>query len=125
MEASFKRIGLFAVIAILGLSFSSGCRKKADTIAIIKVRDAANQPVVGAQVVLMGESTTGEQYRVVVYDTILSNTSGEAKFIFNDIYQLGQAGVAVLNVEAFKDGAMGEGLIKVEEETTSEEIVYL
>lgn len=125
MDATFKRISLFALLAILGLGFSSGCRKKADTIAIIKVRDAANQPVVGAQVVLLGESTTGEQYRVVVYDTILSNTSGEAKFIFNDIYQLGQAGVAVLNVEAYKDGAVGDGLIKVEEETTSEEIVYL
>lgn len=125
MDATFKRIVLFAAIAVLGLSFSSGCRKKADTIAVIKVRDAANQPVVGAQVVLYGESTTGEQYRVDVFDTVLSNTSGEAKFIFNDVYQLGQAGVAVLNVEAYKDGAVGDGLIKVEEETTSEEIVYL
>lgn len=125
MNTTLKKTALFAFIAILGISLSSGCRKKADTIAIITVLDVANQPVSGCQVVLYGQSTINQPANVVLYDTTDTNTSGEAKFNFNDVYQLGQAGVAVLNIEAYKDGAEGEGLIKVEQETTSEETVYI
>ena len=52
MNTTLKRTIVFAVLAILGVGFSStGCRKKKDTIAITYVRDAANQLVSGAQVV--------------------------------------------------------------------------
>ncbi len=34
-------------------------------------------------------------------------------------------GVAVLNIEASKDGAVGQGIIKVEQETISEETVFI
>lgn len=125
MKTTVKRTLLFTFIALIGIGFSSGCRKKADTIAIIYVRDVANQFVVGAQVVLYGQSTTGQAANVTLYDTTTTNTSGEAIFNFNDVYQLGQAGVAVLNIEAYKDGAEGEGIIKVEQETTSEETVFI
>jgi hypothetical protein len=60
-----------------------------------------------------------------LYDTTTTNTSGEARFNFNDVYQLGQAGVAVLNIEASANGLSGEGIIKVEQETTSEETVFV
>lgn len=125
MNTSFKRILLFAFVALLGIGFSSGCRKKKDTIAIIYVLDIASQRVAGAQVVLYGQSTTGQPANVTLYDTTVTNSSGEAIFNFNDVYQLGQAGVAVLNIEAYKDGAEGQGIIKVEQETTSEETVYI
>lgn len=125
MNTTLKRTLLFAFITILGVGFSSGCRKKKDTIAIITVRDIANQLVSGAQVVLYGQSTINQPASVVLYDTTLTNSSGEAKFNFNDVYQLGQAGVAVLNIEAYKDGAEGQGIIKVEQETTSEETVFI
>jgi hypothetical protein len=126
MNTTLKRTLVFAVLAILGVGFSStGCRKKKDTIAVIYVRDAANQLVSGAQVVLYGQSTTTQPSNVVLYDTTTTNTSGEARFNFNDVYQLGQAGVAVLNIEATADGLSGEGIIKVEQETTSEETVYV
>lgn len=125
MNTTLKRTLLFAFVAVLGIGFSSGCRKKKDTIAIIYVRDIANQLVSGAQVVLYGQSTINQPASVVLYDTTVTNTSGEAKFNFNDVYQLGQAGVAVLNIEAYKDGAEGQGIIKVEQETTSEEIVFI
>lgn len=113
---------LFAAVAISGLM---GCRKKGDTIAIIYVRDAANQPVADAQVVLYGVSTTGQPSSVTLYDTTYSNSAGEAEFNFNEVYQLGQAGVAVLNIAATKDALTGQGIIKIEEETTSEETVFL
>lgn len=125
MNTSLKRTALFAFIALLGIGFSSGCRKKKDTIAKIYVRDIANQLVTGAQVVLYGQSTINQPANVVLYDTTLTNTSGEAIFNFNDVYQLGQAGVAVLNIEAYYNGAQGEGIIKVEEEVTSEETVFI
>jgi hypothetical protein len=126
MNITLKRTIVFAILAILGVGFSStGCRKKKDTIAIIYVRDAANQLVSGAQVVLYGQSTTTQPSNVVLYDTTTTNTSGEAKFNFNDVYQLGQAGVAVLNIEASASGLSGEGIIKVEQETTSEETVFI
>jgi hypothetical protein len=62
---------------------------------------------------------------VVLYDTTLTNSDGKAVFNFNDVYQLGQAGVAILNIEATLNTAIGEGIIKVEEETTSEETVFI
>jgi hypothetical protein len=127
MNTTLKRTIVFAILAILGVGFSStGCRKKKDTIAIIYVRDAANQLVSGAQVVLYGQSTIPNQaVNVTLYDTTTTNTSGEAKFNFNDVYQLGQAGVAVLNIEASANGLSGEGIIKIEQETTSEETVFV
>ncbi len=125
MNTSVKRTLLFAFVAVLGVALSSGCRKKADTIAIIYVRDVANQLVSGAQVVLYGQSTTNQPANVVLYDTTTSNTSGVAKFNFNDVYQLGQAGVAVLNIEASFAGAAGQGIIKIEQEVTSTETVFI
>ena len=122
---TFTRFGLITAVAFLGVFFSSGCRKKKDTIAIIYVRDVANQLVAGAQVVVYGQSTINQPANVVLYDTTLTNTSGEAKFNFNDVYQLGQAGVAVLNIEASFGAAIGEGIIKVEQEVTSEETVFI
>ncbi len=122
---TFTRFGLITTVAFLGVFFSSGCRKKKDTIAIIYVRDVANQLVAGAQVVVYGQSTINQPANVVLYDTTLTNTSGEAKFNFNDVYQLGQAGVAVLNIEATFGAAVGEGIIKVEQEVTSEETVFI
>jgi hypothetical protein len=125
MNTTLKRTFFFAFVAVLGIGFSSGCRKKEDTIAIITVRDIANEVVVGAEVVLYGQSTTNQPANVVLYDTTVTNTSGQATFNFNDVYQLGQAGVAVLNIEAYKDVAQGQGIIKVEQETTSEETVFI
>ena len=116
---------LFAIIGV-GVFFSStGCRKKKDTIAKVYVRDSANDPVVAAQVVLYGESTVQNSGAVVLYDTTTTNGTGEAIFNFSDVYQLGQAGVAVLNIKAEKNGQIGEGIIKIEQETTSEETVFI
>jgi len=115
-----------AAIIGMGVVFSSsGCRKKKDTIAKIYVRDTMNAPVIGAQVVLKGESTVTPSPPVVLFDTTTTNGSGEAIFNFNDVYQLGQAGVAVLNIEAEAGGLTGQGIIKVEQETTSEETVFI
>lgn len=115
-----------ALIVGMGVVFSSsGCRKKKDTTAIIYVLDAQNQRVAGAQVVLKGESTITPSPPVVLFDTTLSDGSGVAYFNFNDVYQLGQAGVAVLNIEARKNALSGQAIIKIEQEKTNEEKVFI
>lgn len=125
MNKVFSAAVLSLAVAGTGLFFSSGCRKKKDTIAKIYVRDSSGNAVQDCQVILKGESTITPSPPVTIYDTMFTNSAGEAVFNFNDVYQLGQAGVAVLNIEARKGNDTGEGIIKVEQETTSEETVYI
>lgn len=120
-----NRFIALSVIALLTMATFVGCRKKEDTIAEITVLDASNQAVSGARVVIYGQSTTNQPANVVLYDTTTTNASGVAIFNFNDVYQLGQAGVAVLNIDVQKDALTGQGIIKVEQEVTSEETVFV
>ena len=120
-----NKLMILGFFAFTGLIAFSGCRKKQDTIAVITVRDSDNQSVAGARVVLYGQSTTNQPANVALYDTTMTDASGKATFNFNDVYQLGQAGVAVLNIDATKDGKTGQGIIKVEQEETSEETVFI
>ena len=125
MKNSTSKFAFFALIALLGVGLNVGCRKKKDTIAKIYVKDFSNQYVEGATVILYGSSTINQPANVVLYDTTLTNSSGVAVFNYNDVYQLGQAGVAVLDIRAYKNGAQGQGIIKIEEEVISEETVFI
>ncbi len=117
---------LFGLFTLAGAFTIVSCRKKKDTIAIINVLDTSNQPVSGARVILYGQSTlSSQQANVVLYDTVFTNSNGEAVFNFNDVYQLGQAGVAVLDIDVTKGNLTGKGIIKIEEETTSRETVFV
>lgn len=110
------------IISLLGFS---SCRKKKDTIANIYVLDENNVPVDAAMVVLYGTNTAGTPQQVAVFDTAYSNAAGMATFNFNDIYQLGQAGVAVLDIKAQKLNKIGQGIIKIEAEKVNEETVNI
>lgn len=128
MKNNLKKFGVIAfAIGFLALP-SLGCRKKKDTIVNIYVKNASNEFVAGATVRLVAEPTQGQNGAIMEewqnFNT-QTNSSGMASFNFNEIYELGQAGVAVANVEATKDGATGYGVVKVEQETTSEETVFL
>lgn len=125
MKNYIINVGLFTLVAVLiGTSLGS-CRKKEDTIAKITVRDTANVLVPGATVILYGESTTDPVQPVVRRDTAVTNSSGVATFNYNDEYQLGQAGFAVLNISAEKGNLYGEGTIKIEEEKENIETVFI
>lgn len=119
-------------LMIFGLFFSisvftfMGCRKKKDTSAEITVRSAGGAAVANAQVVLYPTgSQQGSVINDAIYDTAYTNLEGVATFHFNDVYQLGQAGVVVLNIRAKSGSDVGEGIIKIEEEVKNEETVYL
>ena len=116
---------VFALILLFIGTVSVSCRKKEDTIAVITVKNANNEPVSGARVIVYGQSTTNPASSVTLYDTAMTNSAGEATFNFNEVYQLGQAGVAVLNIDAEKGGLVGQGIIKVEQEATTEEVVFI
>jgi hypothetical protein len=122
-----KYIYVFSALFIFAVSVNSlvSCRKKGDTIALITVRDTANMLVPGARVILFGTSTTDPIQTVVRKDTATTNSDGVATFNFNDVYQLGQAGVAVLDIEAEKDDLTGEGIIKIEQEEVSDAEVFI
>lgn len=123
MKKTMKSLVIYSFVAILGISFTSGCRKKQDTTAKIVVRDETNALVIGASVHVFGESTTDKAS--IVDDTQASDYKGEAFFDYNDLFQLGQAGVAVLNIECSYGSKTGKGIIKIEAEVENTETIYI
>ncbi len=119
-----KKIVLLFSLVLFAFTFSS-CRKKGDTIANIYVKDETNTNVSGAMVILYGTNTGNTPQQVAVFDTLYTNSTGLASFNYNDIYQLGQAGVAVLDIKAQKLNRIGQGIIKIEAETVNEETVFI
>jgi hypothetical protein len=120
-----NKIIFFSALFIVATVAVSGCRKKKDTIANVYVKDDNNLLVDQAMVVLYGTNTAGTPQQVAVFDTSYTNVEGMATFNYNDIYQLGQAGVAVLDIKAQKLNKIGQGIIKIEAETTNEETVFI
>ena len=112
-------------LIILTVLILSACRKQADTIANIYVKDEASLLVDSAMVVLYGENTTGLPNQIVVFDTAYTNSQGMASFDYNYLYKPGQAGVAVLSIKVQKGNKSGIGIIKVEEEKVNEETVFI
>jgi len=113
------------VLAVLALIVSTSCRKKLDTVANIYIKDENNASVSNAMVVLYGTNTQGTPQQVAVFDTAYTNLNGMATFNYNELYQLGQAGVAVLDIDAKKGNKSGAGIIKIEAEKVNEETVYI
>jgi hypothetical protein len=116
---------IIILLTITAVTSLFSCRKKKDTIANIYVRDENDDIVNGAMVILYGTNTAGTPQQVAVFDTTYTNSSGLASFNYNDLYQLGQAGVAVLDIKAQKQNRVGQGIIKIEAEKINEEIVYI
>lgn len=119
-----KKIVLLLSVVLFAFTFTS-CRKKGDTIANIYIKDETNTNVSGAMVILYGTNTSNTPQQVAVFDTAYTNSTGLASFNYNDIYQLGQAGVAVLDIKAQKLNRIGQGIIKIEAETINEETVFI
>lgn len=115
------KVYFLILLASLGLALTS-CYKKQDTIAVVRVVNENGAMVSNARVILYGNGNQGD---VVLRDTVFTNSNGEALFNFNETYQSGQAGVAVLDIEVQKDGLQSNGIIKITEETTSRATVIL
>lgn len=118
-----NRIFILSVVVLLSSVTLFGCRKKEDTIVNVYVKNVDNEPVAGAEVVLRGETSTQTPSDFEL-ETV-SDYSGVATFNLNEVYQLGQAGVAVLDIYVTKGTDTGHGIVKVEQEVVSEETVYI
>lgn len=112
------------ILSITAIGFF-GCQKKQDTLVEITVKNDVNQVVPSATVKLSTLPPHEQNSTPVLEMEGTTNAAGIVRFNFNDVYQLGQAGVAVLNVDVQKDALTGQGIIKVEQEVTSEETVFV
>lgn len=115
------------LIALTGLTFTSGCRKKKDTTAVITVRDSSNGNAIvsGASVRVYGTASYDDAPTPVVDNTSTTDNEGKATFNYNDIYQQGQAGVAVLDIDCSSGAKTGTGIIKIEAEKVNTATVYI
>jgi hypothetical protein len=121
-----KRVGVLTLLVALFALTNIGCRKKKDTIAEIMVRNSAGAAVSGATVYLYPKPSPGYENNPLLWEfETTTNSSGVASFNFNEVYQLGQAGVVVAHIKASQGGSSGTGVIKVEEETTSTATVFI
>jgi hypothetical protein len=102
-----------------------GCREKKDTFVEVYVVDDQGKAVTNATVELLTSPPYELNSIPVLNKTEVSNESGIALFNFNDVYKLGQAGVAVLDVEVTKGNQMGHGIVKVEQEMTTKERIVV
>lgn len=102
------------------------CRKESPTIARIQVVDTGNVAVPNAMVRLYPTPTVIEHGAIIIDDTLYTDIDGYAIFDYTDMYNLGQAGFAVLDIEVKSgDTLYGEGIIKIEDEVTTEEKVII
>ena len=116
---------LILLAAVIGFILSS-CFKVEPTIATITVLNEANVPVPGAEVWLYNYGDGGSQQNSPRFDTIqFTNGSGKTSFDFSDFYEAGQSGFVVLNVRADKNGQIGQTIINIEEQKTTEESVVI
>ena len=123
-----NKILFIGAVLLFTSSMLVGCRKKEDTIVNIIVRDIDNQIVIGASVTLDAAPTGGTDPKPPsdLFPMVASTgSSGTASFNFNEVYQLGQAGVAILDIIVVSSSGNGTGIVKVVEETTTTEVVFI
>ena len=118
MKNSFKIILLFTFLITLVFSLTS-CYKKKDTIANVTLLNINDEPIVGKEVRLFYD-VNADSARID--ETSTTGGGGTAIFNFNDLYQSGQAGFAVLDI--YVQGVI-VGIIKIEEEKTTAETIIL
>lgn len=126
MNNLVAKVGIFTLLGLLISTSFISCRKEGETIARIQVVDTAGDPFPGAMVRLYPTPTIIEHGAITIDDTLYTDIDGYAIFDYTDRYNLGQAGFAVLDIEVLSgDTLFGEGIIKIEDEKTTEEKVII
>ena len=126
MKLILKNTSVVLLMFAAGFLFSSaGCRRKKDTVAKIYVVSSSGESVSGLEVRLVPVATEEFHNAIIPNRVSSTNRTGEAIFIFNDVYKLGQAGVAVMKIEVDKGTNTYTGIIKIDQEMTSEEKVVV
>ena len=110
---------------LLGWLVLPACNKEKPTTAIVTITDEDGYPQAEAYVKLYANPVypLGDPSRLM--QEKMTGSDGKAEFDYSGFYEQGQSGFAVLDIVSFKDSAVGEGIIKIVEEETSEETVVL
>lgn len=110
-------------LCILTVFACISCDKEEDTIALVRVVDVEGVPVEQVLVKVFPEpsNTSAQEGNLIPEVEQFTDAAGEATFDFSEYYEQGQAGFAVLNIEATKDTVLIEGIIKVDPEVINEE----
>ncbi|MGF1563912.1 MAG: hypothetical protein ACFCUH_00950 [Flavobacteriales bacterium] len=116
-----------AALAIAGGLFTASCNKVEETVATITVLNTFGSPVQGADVRLFAVgSVDNDVVGQIRFDTLqVTNGAGKVSFNFSEYYKRGQAGFAVLDINASKGSLEGRGIIKIVEEETNEATVVI
>ena len=124
-----KRKVLIVFVAVVGVLATGlvSCKKEKETIATVIIKNESGDLIPGATVHLYGSGSAGEDNPGEIrFDTTgITNGTGKVSFNFSEFYKQRQAGFVVLDIAAEKGLLSGEGIIKVEEETTSEEVIVI
>lgn len=118
IKAMKKVLGVLLATGVVTLMSCRG--KEKPTTAIVTVVDASENVVVGAEVRLY-VANASNQVRDGVDKTETTNSSGVATFRYDELYELGQAGFAVLDIDV--NNGQATGIIKIEEESDNEQTV--
>lgn len=125
-----RRLLALFTVALTAIALNS-CNPTEDTMAEVRVITANGTAVPGAEVRLFGQGTIDQtQVGNIRIDEIqFTNANGLAVFDFTDLYQPGQSGFAILNVEITKDfpdsTAFLEGIMRIVEEETNKKTFTL
>ncbi|MFT3884492.1 MAG: hypothetical protein QM724_03405 [Flavobacteriales bacterium] len=120
-QALVHLLGLAAILAL-----APACNKEKDTTATITVQTANGTRVEGAHVKLFADPHPPQQsdYSRLNKEGV-TDSKGQVRFDYTDLYKRGQAGLGVLSILSTKDSTAGEGVIKIVEEEANEETVTL
>ena len=120
-----KVLIISAVVLAMGLGLGA-CNKEKATKAEITVLDTAGHAMAGAYVKLYANPVHPLQAdfsRLTKEGT--TGSDGKVIFDYSEFYKRGQAGFAVLDILAKKDSLKGNGIIRIEEEQTTDETVVI
>ncbi len=125
LSSTIRRVLTNALIIALLAPMFAACNKEKPTTAVIIVKHGDGTTVSDVHVKLFANPPVplGDQTRL--NKEAWTDGSGRATFDYSDFYEQGQSGFAVLDILCTRDTLMGEGIIKILEEETSEETVFL
>ena len=124
MNRIIVKTGIFLMLVSFLMAGLFSCRKEDPTIAIITVVDGDGNVIPNASVHLYPEASINPHPQFVIDGETETDASGQGIFDYTDEYNLGQAGFALLQIEANSENTLfGEGIIKIEAEKTTYETI--